>query len=79
MKFCKKRKIEYKASDGTATSAHYITEKDITEFHGTSFAVQWKVFAQKINKTTYNGEEGYYFTDYQHFARATNSYLNDFD
>ena len=76
MKFCKRRKIDYKTSFGVETSSHYVTEKDILDFHGSKFTEQWKILARHKGTSKFGEEVGYFYDDYQHFARATDSFIN---
>lgn len=73
MKFCSKRKIEYESTSGTTTSSHYITEQDMINFHGLDFVGQWKVLARHLPKQKFGKDEGYYYSDYQHYARDRKS------
>ena len=76
MKFCSKKRIEYKNDKGIDTSVNFVTEQDMINFHGLEFVGQWKVLARSLTKSKFGNEEGYYYSDYQHFARATDSFIN---
>ena len=76
MKFCNKKRLEYKDVTGKDVSVNYVTEQDMIDFHGLEFVGQWKVLARSLSKSRFGNEEGYYFSDYQHFARATHSFIN---
>jgi hypothetical protein len=76
MKFCKRRKIDYKTPFNVETSSHYVTEKDILDFHGPKFTEQWKILARHKNASQFGEDIGFFYDDYQHYARATDSFLN---
>jgi len=76
MKFCKRRKHEYETPQGVATSSHYVTEQDILAFHGLQFTEQWKQLAHHKCTNKFGRDVGYFYDDYQYFARATDSFIN---
>ena len=76
MKFCDRRKYEYISSAGVATSSHYVTPEDVLQMHGAKFMQQWNIMAHHKKTTKFGTDAGYFYDDYQHFARATDSYLN---
>ena len=76
MKFCDRRKHEYQSPLGVTTSSHYVTDADILNFHGPVFAEQWKVLARHKSTNAFGHDVGYFYDDYQYFARATDSFIN---
>jgi len=74
MKFCKRKYFEY-AKQGVVNSVHYITEQDMIDIHGVEFVTQWKVMACNLTPERFGNESGYYYMDYEHYARATDSFL----
>jgi len=76
MKFCKRRKHEYQTPHGVTTSSHYVTDKDISDFHGAKFTEQWKQLARHKSTSKFGQDVGYFYDDYQHYARATDSFIN---
>jgi len=76
MKFCARRTHEYQSMLNVATSSHYVTEKDMHDLHGSKFTEQWKIMAHHKKLNQFGHDAGYYYDDYQHYARATDSFLN---
>ena len=75
MKFCKKKHYSY-TNQGVVNTVNYITEQDMVDLHGLKFVGQWKVLARNLTPISFGEEVGYYYMDYQHYARATDSFLN---
>jgi len=76
MKFCKKRKHEYKSTSGTSTTCDYILLDDVIDFHGDDFAKKWQEFIKLKPRTFIHGQECYFYADYEFAARQTQCYLN---
>lgn len=79
MKLLKKRNYEYTNTNGNLTSTNYITYSDVYNFHGSSFAKQWLEFLKigNLNTSFFGQTEGYYYSDYEFYARRTQMYLED--
>lgn len=73
MKFCHRREHTYIGLNGVETSLHYITLKDVEEFHGKDFTKKW---LELIESKPLVKEGWYYYDDYRFAARQTDSYLN---
>ena len=76
MKFCQKRKHEYKGITGTPTTTDYVLFNDVVDFHGKEFADKWLEFIKLKPITFIDGMECYYFADYEFAARRTHSFLH---
>lgn len=76
MKFCNKRRLEYKGINNTVATTIYVTDEDIKSFHGEQFFKQFLVFVNVIKKFKEKEIEGYYYPDYQFIARRTELFLN---
>jgi len=76
MKFCKRRKHEYKNSGGVVTTCDYIVQDDVVDFHGKEFADKWLEFIKYKPRTFIDGHECFFYSDYEYAARQTNSFLH---
>ena len=76
-KFCENRVYTYTGVNNVETTAHYVIDEDIINFHGTEFFNTWSGFASGSNITKHNfgTEEGYYYVDYVRFAYTTSLFL----
>jgi hypothetical protein len=81
MKFCKRKRNSY-ISCGKVCSTDYILSEDVLAFHGKVFFERWNEF-MKSAKTVHIKDVkskkdlvGYYYADYEHYARMTDFYLN---
>ena len=74
MKFCNRRIYTYN-NNNVETTVHYITLKDVIDFHGKEFADKW---LELIRDKPLFEEGKYYFDDYRFAARQADSFLNTF-
>ena len=77
MKFCKYKTYE-NTVQGIINSHNYVLFSEIENFHGKEFAQQWLVFVEQngLKPTKFDLEEGYYYSDYQFYARRTEQWLH---
>lgn len=74
MKYCKRLLHEETLESGQIKSFHYVTEKDVAEFHGDKFFKLWKLMIAKANIQPIKNTE-YYFADYQQAYWMTQSQI----
>ena len=76
MKLCPKKRHEYKGLHEVTTSVDYTTLDNVVAFHGQDFANKWLEFVKYKTRFFVDGQECYYYYDYEFAARQTNSFLN---
>lgn len=77
MKFCKHKTYE-NIVHGISNTHNYVVYSDINNFHGKEFAQRWQAFVTEGNlrPSKFGEEEGYYYSDYQFYARRTEQWLH---
>ena len=75
MRYCKRLLHEELSCNGQIKSFHYVTEKDVAEFHGTKFFELWKQMIDRANIKPIKNSE-YYFADYQQAYWMTKSQID---
>ena len=76
MKFCPKKRHEYKGLNCALTTIDYTTFDSVEAFHGEKFAKKWLEFVKYKSKFFIDGQECYYYYDYEFAARQTHSFLH---
>lgn len=74
MKFCQRKIYTYKQNN-IDTVVHYVSLKDVYDFHGKEFTEKWKEFIKNKSKLQ---NEYFYYEDYKFAARQADSFLNTF-